>query len=446
MYIKLIQPKMKKRPMDTGLKIRMSPPLGLLTIANMFREEHKVVLANENTKNMDFDDYPDIVGITVTVDAFPRAVEIAKEYRKRGSIVVAGGIHITTAHHTIPEGLFDVLCIGPAENTWPQIVEDYEKKQLKYIYHCENKLAGDKIVSPAYDMVDKSEYLYCNIVHTSRGCPFRCDFCYNSAPERYYVNRPIEDVIEDIKKVRSSHVMFIDDNFIGDVAWTRAFLKELKKMNIKWNAAVSINVVNIPGLLQEMKDSGCGSLFIGFESVHPDSINNVHKVQNDVTKYEDAIKKIHDHGIMINASFVFGLDCDTKDTFKYTLDFIVRNRIETVTSHIMTPYPGTVLYDRMKAQGRILTDDLTLYNTAHVVFEPKNMTREELHKGYLWIYRNVYSFKNIIKRMPKAKEQILPYLVFNFFYRKWGKFTDLLCKMVTYKKIGIWAEKLSKYL
>lgn len=446
MYIKLIQPKMKKRPMDTGLKIHMSPPLGLLTIANMFRDEHKVVLANENIKETDFEDKPDIVGITVTVDAYPRAAEIAAEYRKRGSIVVAGGIHITTAHHTIPEGVFDVLCIGPAENTWPQIVEDYEKNQLKYIYRCDEKLSGDKIISPAYDLVDKSEYLYCNIVHTSRGCPFRCDFCYNSAPERYYINRPIEDVLEDVKKVGSKHVMFIDDNFIGDIAWTRAFLKELKKLNIVWNAAVSINVVNIPGILQEMKESGCGSLFIGFESVHPDSIHNVHKVQNDVTKYEDAIRQIHDHGIMINASFVFGLDCDTKDTFKHTLDFIVRNRIETVTSHIMTPYPGTVLYDRMKEEGRILTDDLSLYNTAHVVFEPKNMTKEELYKGYLWIYRKVYSYKNIMKRIPKTKENVFPYLAFNFLYRKWGKFSDLLCKIVTYKRIGYWGEKLSKYL
>jgi len=446
MYIKLIQPKMKKRPMDTGLKIHMSPPLGLLTIANMFRNEHKVVLANENIKETDFEDKPDIVGITVTVDAYPRAAEIAAEYRKRGSIVVAGGIHITTAHHTIPEGVFDVLCIGPAENTWPQIVEDYEKNQLKYIYRCDEKLPGDKIISPAYDLVDKSEYLYCNIVHTSRGCPFRCDFCYNSAPERYYINRPIEDVLEDVKKVGSKHVMFIDDNFIGDIAWTRAFLKELKKLDIVWNAAVSINVVNIPGILQEMKESGCGSLFIGFESVHPDSIHNVHKVQNDVTKYEDAIRQIHDHGIMINASFVFGLDCDTKDTFQHTLDFIVRNRIETVTSHIMTPYPGTVLYDRMKEEGRILTDDLSLYNTAHVVFEPKNMTKEELYKGYLWIYRKVYSYKNIMKRIPKTKENVFPYLAFNFLYRKWGKFSDLLCKIVTYKRIGYWGEKLSKYL
>ena len=193
-------------------------------------------------------------------------------------------------------------------------------------------------------------------------------------------------------------------------------------------------------------ESGCGSLFIGFESVHPDSIHNVHKVQNDVSKYEDAIRQIHDHGIMINASFVFGLDCDTKETFKHTLDFIVRNRIETVTSHIMTPYPGTGLYDRMKEEGRILTDDLSLYNTAHVVFEPKNLTKEELYKGYLWIYRKVYSYKNIMKRIPKTKENVFPYLAFNFLYRKWGKFSDLLCKIVTYKRIGYWGEKLSKYL
>lgn len=149
---------------------------------------------------------------------------------------------------------------------------------------------------------------------------------------------------------------------------------------------------------------------------------------------------------MINASFVFGLDGDTKDTFKATLDWIVKNRIETVTSHILTPYPGTALYNRLRWEERIITDDLSLYNTAHVVFKPKNMTEQELADGYLWIYRQIYSFKNILRRMPRAKNQRAAYLMFNIFYRKFGKFTDFLCKCITYKRIGIMGEKISRYL
>lgn len=446
MYIKLIQPKMNKRPMDTGLKIRMSPPLGLYTIAKMIRNDHKVVVVNENIEKLNYDDKPDIVGITITVDAYPRAVQIARKYREQGITVVAGGIHVTTAYTMIPEDDFDVLCVGPAENTWPDIIRDCANRCLKKIYIGDKPLESTEIISPAYDLIDKSKYLYSNIVHTSRGCPFRCDFCYNSAATRYYVSRPVNDVIDEIKHIGMKHIMFIDDNFIGNLDWTREFLKEIKKLNIKWNAAVSINVVNVPGLLAEMKESGCGSLFIGFESIRSDSVNEVHKVQNDVTKYENAIREIHSHGIMINASFVFGLDSDTIDTFRETLDFIVRNRIETVTSHILTPYPGTVLYERMKSDGRILTGDYSFYNTAHVVFKPKNMSEKELYKGYLKIYRQVYSWKNILKRIPKAKEQILPYLTFNIFYRKLGKLTDFICKIITYKRLGYLAQKMSQYL
>ncbi|MBQ8614825.1 MAG: radical SAM protein [Ruminiclostridium sp.] len=446
MYIKLIQPKMEKRPMDTDIKIHMAPPLGLLTIVNILRDKHEVTIENENIQEICYDDTPDIVGISVTVDVLPRAIKIAEQFRKRNIPVVAGGIHITTAFDTIPEDCFDVLCIGAAEGTWPDIVSDFQDGSLKKLYRCRNTICGDDIVSPAYDILKKSEYLYCNVVHTSRGCPFRCDFCYNSGKERLYINRRIEDVIADIRAVKSKHIMFIDDNFAGNRRWTVEFLRAISPMKLKWNAAVSINAAFDTELLDLMAESGCQSLFIGFESINSESVGNVNKVQNKTEKYEDAVKAIHDRGIMINGSFVFGLDGDTIDTFDKTLDWIVKNRIETVTSHILTPYPGTELYNRLKEQGRIITDDLSLYNTSHVVFRPLGMSAEELYKGYIDIYKKIYSFRNIIRRIPKAKKQVAPYLLFNFMYRKFGKFTDLLCKLITYKRIGIWAEKLSRYL
>ena len=446
MYIKLIQPLMHMRPMDTHIKNRMSPPLGLYTIANMFRDEHEVVIENENIQKVDLTDHPDIVGISVNVDSLPRALEIASEYKLKGVPVVLGGILPTMAPEMIPDGCVDVICIGAAEGTWRDIVKDVQSRSLKKVYRCSHQLSGKDIISPAYDLIPKSNYLYSNILHTSRGCPFRCDFCYNSSPERWYVCRPIKDVVEEVKRCNRGHVMFIDDNFVGNPKWTRELLPELKALGIKWNAAVSINVVDIPGMLDLMKECGCQGLFIGFESINPSSVDGVHKVQNDVTKYEYAVKEIHKRGIMINASFVFGLDSDTKDTFQATVDWIVKNKIETVTSHILTPYPGTELYRRMKDEGRLLTEDLNLYDTAHVVMNPRNMTQEELYNGYLWVYEQVYSYKNIIRRIPDSIKQIPSYLMFNLFYRKWGKFTDWLCKKITYERIGYWGEKLSKYL
>ncbi|NCB92685.1 MAG: B12-binding domain-containing radical SAM protein [Clostridia bacterium] len=446
MYIKLIQPKMKKRPMDTDIKIHMAPPLGLLTIANLLRSEHKISIENENIQEIVYTDKPDMVGITVTVDTLPRAMNIAKKFREKGIIVVAGGIHITTATDMIPQDSFDVLCVGMAEGTWPDIIEDYKEGCLKPVYRCKRKMTGADIVSPAYDELSVNEYLYCNVIHTSRGCPYRCDFCYNSSGEQSYLKRPIKDVIEDIKMVKSKHIMFIDDNFIGNPAWAQELIEALKPLHIKWNAAVSANIADHPKLLDLMKESGCQSLFIGFESVEPNSISSVHKVQNDVGKYDDLVEALHSRGIMINASFVFGLDSDTKETFAYTLDWIVKHRIETVTSHILTPYPGTKSYEKLKEENRIVTKDLSLYNTANVVFTPAKMTEQELYDGYLWIYKQIYSFKNIIRRLPKAKNQRMPYLLFNLFYRKFGKFTDAVCRLITYRRMGIWGEILSHYL
>lgn len=442
MIIKLIQPRMQMRPMDTGLKTRMAPSLGLLTIANLFEKEHTVILTNENIEPINYDEKADVVGITVTVDVMPRAVEIAKRFRHKGIPVVAGGIHITACPDT---EIFDALSIGIAEKTWPDIIRDLQKGELKKVYHCHEKISGEDIVSPAYHLIDKRKYLYSNVISTSRGCPFQCDFCYNSCGgyKGFYVNRPIEAVLEDIRNINKKHVMFIDDNFIGNPEWTLAFVRAIKPMKLKWNAAVSANIVDMPQLLDEMVEAGCQSLFIGFESLNEKALAGVHKGQNQIGKYERLVEALHSRGIMINASFVFGLDEDDASTFQSTVDWIVKYKIETVTSHILTPYPGTAVYERFREADRIIDEDLAHYNTAHVVFEPLNMSKDELYEGYLRVYKEVYSFRNIIRRCPKTLKQRMPYFLFNFFYRKFGKFTDKLCELITYERIGAIAEKWS---
>ena len=444
MIIKLIQPKMVMRPMDTKLKTRMSPSLGLLTIANLLDDEDIVIIENENIEMINFDEEVDIVGITVTVDVINRAIEIAKLYQSKGIPVVVGGIHIT-AFPEEAKKYFDVISIGLAEKTWPNIIRDFKGGTLKAIYKCDDKIKGREIISPAYHLIDNKKYLYCNVISTSRGCPFKCDFCYNSCDghKDLYINRPIEHVINDIKTIGRQHIMFIDDNFIGNPKWTLEFVQAIRPMGLKWNAAVSANIIDMLPLLDEMALSGCESLFIGFESLNENAINNVNKGQNNIGKYELLIEEIHKRGMMINASFVFGLDEDDVTTFQTTLDWIVKNKIETVTSHILTPYPGTKLYDDFLKNGRITDFDHSKYNTANVVFKPKNMTEEELYNGYIWIYKQIYSTKNILKRMPRQHKQRLPYLLFNFLYRKFGKATEILCELITYERVGKIAEKLS---
>jgi radical SAM superfamily enzyme YgiQ (UPF0313 family) len=437
MKIKLIQPAMLPRPMDTTLKTRMSPSLALLTIANLTPKEHEVIILNENIEKIDFDEPVDLVAITVTVDVMDRALEIAMEFKKRGVTVIAGGIHITAAPERALNN-FDAICVGMAERIWAKILEDKETNSLKKIYYDMENISGAEIVSPDYYIIDNKKYLYTNIISTSRGCPFKCDFCYNSCKDtlKTYINRPVEDVIKDIKALKTKHIMFIDDNFIGNPKCTKILLQEIKPLKLKWNAAVTSNIVDMPELLDVMKEAGCQSLFIGFESINSKSISSVHKLQNSVERYEKLVDEIHKRGIMINASFVFGLDEDNVSVFKNTLEWIVKNKIETVTSHILTPYPGTKLYSSLIEQNRITDFNLSNYNTAHVVYKPRNMTAEELYDGYLWIYKEIYTFKNIVKRLPKSRKQRIPFLAFNLFYRKFGRLTEVLCSIVSFKNVG----------
>jgi radical SAM superfamily enzyme YgiQ (UPF0313 family) len=441
MKIILIQPKMNKRPMDTDLKTRMSPSLALLTLMRLTPDVHEVVMFNENVEKIDYSCGADIVGITVTLDVMPRAVQIAEKFQRLGIPVVAGGIHITSNPDDCMQ-YFNAVCIGAAERVWARIIKDMVHGRLQQVYHDMEGFCGYEIVSPAYNGIDKSKYLYTNVITTSRGCPNRCDFCYNSCRNRIYVQRPIEDVFKDIELLGTRHVLFIDDNFIGVPSYTRELINRLRGMNLKWSAAVTTKIADYPDLLDMMAETGCQSLFIGFESINNSSLQTVNK-ENRFEKYERLVAEIHSRGIMINASMVFGLDGDEPDVFKRTLDWLIKNKIETLTSHILTPYPGTELYRRMKEEDRIIDYDLSKYNTSHVVFKPKGMTGEELYEGYLWMYRKFYSFRNILRRMPEHEAQRKSYILFNIFYRKFGRIISALARIIPMRALGRMAARIS---
>ena len=445
MKVLLIQPKMRQRPMDTSLKARMSPHLGLLTISGLLeRAGHEVRVINGNAESIEIPGGTDLVGISVTVDVLPQAIELAKTCRAKGVPVVAGGIGISSDPETARPH-FDALCIGPAEGHWPQLMDDLKRGELKREYVTSPSFRGEDLAAPSFRNAAPSQCLYGNIIAASRGCPFACDFCYNGTPalRGRYLHRTVESVMDEIRAKGVRHIMFIDDNFIGDLAFARQLMEAMRPLRLKWNAAISANIVDHPDLLDLMRETGCQSLFIGFESINAGSVAGVHKRQNDVTRYEKLVGMLHDRGIMINASFVFGLDSDGPSVFRDTLDWIVRNRIETVTSHILTPYPGTALCERMKGEGRLTDADLSHYDTAHVVFKPKGMSERELYEGYLWIYREVYSWKNIIRRTPRSLSQFVPYYLFNLFYRKYGRLTERLGLAIGFNRVGALARRLS---
>jgi len=441
MKILLIQPKMQKRPMDTDLKTRMSPPLGLFTLLTLTPPGHETMVINENIEKIPFDYPADLVGITVTLDVFPRACEITARFQERGIPVVAGGIHVTCSSEECA-ARFDAICVGPAERVWQRMLADAEAGALQNVYRDVEGFRGEDIASPAYQQINKRKYLYANVVTTSRGCPCRCDFCYNSCKGQVYVRRPVADVLRDIRDIRSNHIYFVDDNFIGDPAYTRELLTALRPLNLKWNAAVTTKILDQLELLDLMVETGCQSLFVGFESVNNAALAGVHK-DNHAERYDRLAEELHQRGVMINASMVFGLDGDGDEVFANTLNWLTKNKIETLTAHILTPYPGTRLHARMLADGRICDNNLAYYNTAHVVYQPTNITPEALYRGYLRIYRQFYSFANILRRRPKNPKQRRSYFLFNFFYRKYGRFTSALCKIIPMNLLGRIAERLS---
>lgn len=430
--------------MDSELKRRMSPSLSLITLAALTPEQHEVYIEDENINSLNFDDSPDIVGITVNVDTFYRAVETAEKYRNRGIKVIFGGIH-ASANYEEMLAHCDSVCIGEAEGIWQTILNDFINNELKKTYFSE--VNTDLTISPIpkWSAISKKDYLYCNIIVTSRGCPYKCDFCYNSCEyvKSNFRNKQIESVLKEIKEINLRQIMFIDDNFIGNLKWTSDFLDKIRPLKIVWHSAVSANLVNYPDLISKMADTGCRSLFIGFESINHNSIRSVNKKQNKIEEYDKLIELLHRNNIMVNASLVFGFDSDDVGTFENTLDWLVSRKIETMTAHILTPYPGTKLHQKLLNENRIIDFDLRHYNTSNTVFMPKLMTPEELKNGYLNIYKDFYSLKNIIKRIPESKDIILPYFLFNLFYRKYGKLTSVIGKFGYMNRIGAFATKLS---
>ncbi len=435
---------MSLRPMDSVFKRVLSPSLSLISIASMTPRHHNVWIEDENVSRLNLSDDPDLVGITVNVDTSERAFEIAKQYRDRNIKVVFGGIH-ASANPSLMLTHCDSVVIGEAELIWPKLLEDFAGNNLQPTYRNETIPDLKFVPIPDWSFIKKNNYLYHNIIVTSRGCPFKCNFCYNSSEyvSNPFRNRPLDQVLQEIELMKTNQILIIDDNFIGDISWTKSFVQAIRGKGFTWHAAVSANIYHHKDLIDDFALSGCKSLFIGFESIVEESIRSADKKQNKVQEYESLISLLHEKGIMVHASLVFGFDHDRPTVFKDTLEWLVRNQVETMTAHILTPYPGTVLYKQLDAENRIIDTNPSKYNTSNVVFQPLQMSVQELNDGYLWIYKEFYSMRNIIKRAPKNKSLLRPYYMFNLGYRKYGRLTSLIGKLGLMNTIGRIARKIS---
>jgi radical SAM superfamily enzyme YgiQ (UPF0313 family) len=400
MKVKLILPALTeaKSPFWRPIKYSLFPPLGLATLAGYLSDDDEVSLADEHVESLDLYDEPELVVIQVYITSAKRSYALADHYRSKGAYVALGGLHVTSlpdeaARHA------DTIFIGPGEDTWPAFLADYRagEPRRRYTSQLRTLLGMPRI---RRDLIKRRLYLVPNSIVVSRGCPHTCDFCYKEAffkGGKSFYTQAVDDALAEIERLPGRHLYFLDDHLFGNGRFAAALFEGMRGMGRLWQAAGTVKSVLAPELLEKAVGSGLRSLFVGFETLNPVNLREQHKYQNLNRDYTSAIRRLHSLGVMINGSFVFGMDDDDQSVFDRTVDWAIEQGIETATFHILTPYPGTALYQRMKEQGRMTSDDWDLFDTRHTVFQPAKMTTETLEEGYRRAYRDFYRWSSIFR-------------------------------------------------
>jgi radical SAM superfamily enzyme YgiQ (UPF0313 family) len=401
----------------TRIKHFMVPPHGLQILSALTPVGHRVTIVDEYHRLADPDLKSDLIGISVWTASSSRAYKLADHYRRRGIPVVLGGPHVTVCPQ---EALAhaDAVVVGEAEAVWAQVVRDAGSGQLQPVYQGV-MLPLDGTPAPDWSPVHPNDYVIQIALSTTRGCTRRCDFCYESCrPKPNFRQRSLERVLHEIDARPAPVISFLDNDITANVRFARELFTALIPRKRRWLGMTSIEVADDEGMLDLMAESGCRTLFVGFESIVPESLNEVHKTCNRVEDYVRNVRRIHDRGIMVNGSFVFGFDHDDGDTFDRTVAFGIEARLETATFTVLTPYPGTTLYRRLHAQGRILDHDWSHYDTTRCVFQPARMTPQELEAGYLAAYERFYSWSSILRRCRRGEPGFAQRVFLNVAYKR----------------------------
>lgn len=398
MKIKMILPALTeaKSIFWRSIKYSLFPPLGLATLAGYNDPTDDITIEDEHVEDLHLDDEPDLVVIQVYITSAYRAYEIADHYRARGAYVVLGGLHVTALPDEAAAHA-DTIFLGPGEDTWPQFLADWRAGHPLTRYQSTVRTLAN-VPPPRRDLIKRHLYLVPNSIVVSRGCPHSCDFCYKDAffqgGKSFYTQR-VDDALAEIERLPGRHLYFLDDHLFGNPRFARALFDGMRGMGRLWQAAGTVQTILKPGLMEAAAAAGLRSLFVGFETLNPQNLHDQHKIQNLNRDYDAAIRRLHDLGIMINGSFVFGMDHDDPGVFARTVEWAITQGIETATFHILTPYPGTRLYQRLADQGRITSANWDLYDTRHAVFQPANMSADQLETGYWQAYRDFYRWGSI---------------------------------------------------
>lgn len=392
----------------------MMPQLALYILAGLTPPEHEVEIIEEESTDIDFDQSYDLVGISCMTANAPRAYELCKEFKERSVPVVLGGVHPTI----LPDEALqysDSVVIGEAEGVWEILVRDLQNNELKKKYH--DPLPDLSLYYPKdFSKILKRKLYNLIPIMTSRGCPYNCDFCcVTNLFGKKVRHVPVENVVREIKESGAKNFIFLDDNIIGHPKYAKELFRAIKPLKIKWVGQASVSLlVNDDELMQLAADSGCKILFFGIESVSKEQLQKMRKAIKEIEHLESALKKIKKMGILIHASMVFGFDNDTKEIFDETVQFLIKNKVSTVSFNILTPYPGTKVYDELKEQGRLVTTDWQYFDHNTVVFEPKNMSPYELQMGKINARKKFYTKRSVLKRLFGNLYSPIIYFATNF--------------------------------
>jgi len=449
----LVDPYPRENPYHLGPSERKAiwfPKLSLPAIAAYTPEHWDVEIQDEAVREIDLECPADLVGISVMTCYAPRAYQLADEFRQRGVPVVLGGVHPTYCPDEALQHC-DAIVTGEAEDSWPRLVADFEAGRMLRHYKMEKFPALENYKPPRVELLSEDAYMTRMCTFTTRGCHFDCEFCsvspFNGKSTR---RRPVPEVISEITRVKQwvagelvarmgkgslrdalkiltkirlsmedgSIFAFVDDLHNSNRAYCRELWAALKPLNIKWGCQSTLFLGDDEEMVKLAADSGCVSVFVGMESIFEESLGETHKPFNRVKKFEEEIKMFHDHGIMVNPGIVFGFDNDDESVFERTVEFLIKNRCELAYFNILTPLPGTPLYTRYEAAGRIFDRNWAHYDGKYVTFYPTRMTSDQLQEGYYWAQHTFYSLPNIWRRISHTSQRFVPRLEMNRQFRR----------------------------
>lgn len=398
------------------------PPLALARVAAATPEYIDVRIVDEAIEPINYNSNADLVGITALTRFAPHAYEIADRFRENGVKVVMGGMHPSA----LPKEAIkhcDSVVIGEAEGIWTRLINDFEKGRMEKFYRNNGFVDLSSICPPRHDLYKKERYLFTHFIQTTRGCPFNCGFCsVTKFFGRTYRTRPVGAVIREIRNMRTKFVGFSDDNIFGNRIYARKLFSALRYEGVVWLSQASLNITDDPQLLHLAARSGCKGLFVGLESADCESLTQMNKGFLKPQKFKEAIRRLHDEGIGVLGAFVLGNDNEDPSIFKRTLDFAKKIKVDLAQFAILTPYPGTSIYNRLIKEKRIFNFDWTKYDAGNAVYRPLKMTAERLKEEVDRLWRDFYRLDAVLMRVLQLGRrlplQLLPLLLINFSFRK----------------------------